>query len=350
MSLPVFIIILATIIFTVLGWGFVTLPKERWQMVAALPMKKCGQGEWKGLNLTWYGLLSANAYTFGVAIAIVLAASAQVPIPALVLITILLLGITIPASKIIAGIVEKKNGTLTVGGAVFAGAVAAPWLIALVNQTLGDTYGFYVPVAVMMACVSIAYTIGESLGRLACLSFGCCYGKPLSQCSPRTRKIFSRFNVVFTGKTKKVAYASGLDGEKMIPIQMITAVIYAVSGLVGVWLFLEGMAGLALIETMLVTQVWRVVSEFYRADYRGDRTFSMYQIMALVAIAYIALMLVIFPETRTAAISLDKGLGALWSAGMILFLQGVWVLSFLHAGRSSVTDSTIAFQVVEDNI
>ncbi|HCY84023.1 MAG TPA: prolipoprotein diacylglyceryl transferase, partial [Desulfobacteraceae bacterium] len=47
---------------------------------------------------------------------------------------------------------------------------------------------------------------------------------------------------------------------------------------------------------------------------------------------------------------LDTGLNALWSPGMILFLQGVWILSFLHAGRSSVTDSTIFFQVVEENI
>ena len=76
----------------------------------------------------------------------------------------------------------------------------------------------------------------------------------------------------------------------------------------------------------------------------------MYQIMALAAIVYIALMLVVFPETRAPAISLEAGLDALWSPGMILFVQGIWILSFLHAGRSSVTDSRIAFHVVEENI
>lgn len=350
MSPLFFIIGLAVVMFSILGWGFSTLPKERWQMVAALPVKKCGQGQWKGMNLTWYGLLSANAYTLGVVMAVILAASAHVPVSALVLITFLVLVVTIPASRIIAGIVEKKQATLTVGGAVFAGAVTAPWIITLVNQTLGVAHGFYVPVAVMMACVSIGYTFGEALGRLACLSFGCCYGKPLCQCSPATRRIFSRFNVVFTGKTKKVSYASGMDGEKMIPIQMITAVIYTVSGLVGTWLFLNGMAGAALIETLVVTQVWRVVSEFFRADFRGDRKFSMYQIMALAAVAYTGVILVVFPETNAAGINLDAGINALWTPGMILFIQAVWVLSFLHSGRSSVTGSRIAFHVVEDNI
>lgn len=350
MSSFLFVVILAVAVFAVLGWGFTTLPKERWQMVAALPVKKCGREEWQGLNLTWYGLLSANAYTFGVAMAVVLAAAAQIPVPALLLITLLLLGVTVPASKIIAGIVEKKQGTLTVGGAVFAGALTAPWLILLVNQTLGAAYGIDVPVVPMMACIVIGYTFGESLGRLACLSFGCCYGKPLCQCSPSTQKLFSRFNVVFTGKTKKVAYASGMEGEKMIPIQMITALIYAVSGLSGTWLFLKGLPGAALIETLVVTQGWRVVSEFYRADYRGEKKFSMYQMMALAAIAYIALGLAFFPETRTLAVHLEKGLFVLWTPGMLLFLQGVWVVSFLHAGRSSVTGSRIAFHVVEDKI
>ncbi len=54
-----------------------------------------------------------------------------------------------------------------------------------------------------MAVLSIGYTFGESLGRLACLSFGCCYGKPLSQCSEQIRNLFEHFNVVFTGETKK---------------------------------------------------------------------------------------------------------------------------------------------------
>ncbi|MDQ1270398.1 MAG: hypothetical protein QG618_1708 [Thermodesulfobacteriota bacterium] len=347
---PIFFVVgLGLLIGVVLSWGFKTLPKEKWQMVAAFPLEKLDQGQWRGMNLTWYGLLSANAYTFGVIMAVILAASAGMPIFVLVLVTVLLLAVTIPASKIVARIVEKKKSTLTIGGAVFAGVVTAPWIIMLVNATLGTALNFHLPVAVMMACLSIGYTFGESLGRLACLSFGCCYGKPLSQCTGHARKLFEHFNVVFTGETKKVAYASGLAGEKMIPIQIITAVIYAISGLVGTLLFLRGFAGTALVETLVVTQVWRVVSEFFRADFRGERKFSVYQIMALAAIAYTIGVLAFFPDPEV-AVSLDKGFKALWHPGMILFFQGVWVVSFLHSGRSTVTASKISFHVVKDNI
>jgi hypothetical protein len=232
---------------------------------------------------------------------------------------------------------------------VFAGVVTAPWIIMLVNATLGSIFKFHVPVAVMMAVLSIGYTFGESLGRLACLSFGCCYGKPLRQCSDQIRNLFERFNVVFTGETKKVAYASGLDGEALVPIQIITAVIYAISGLVGTLLFLQGFAGTALVETLVVTQVWRVVSEFFRADFRGQRKFSMYQIMALAAIVYTIVLLGFFPDPGV-VVSLDKGFKALWHPGMILFFQAVWIVSFLHSGLSTVTASKISFHVVKDNI
>ncbi|WP_321491822.1 prolipoprotein diacylglyceryl transferase family protein [uncultured Desulfobacter sp.] len=349
MAAVFFVVALALLMGIVLKWGFKTLPQEKWQMVAAFPLEKLDQGQWRGLNLTWYGLLSANAYTFGVIMVVILAASAGVPISVLVLLTVLMLAVTIPSSKIIARIVEKKKGTLTVGGAVFAGVITAPWIIMLLNATLGTAFNFHVPVAVMMAVLSIGYTFGESLGRLACLSFGCCYGKPLSQCSEYTRKMFENFNVVFTGDTKKAAYASNLAGEALIPIQIITAVIYAVSGLAGTLLFLKGFAGTALVETLVVTQVWRVVSEFFRADFRGERKFSMYQIMALSAIVYTIALLAFFPDPEV-VVSLDKGFKALWHPGMILFFQGVWVISFLHAGRSSVTASKICFHVVKENI
>lgn len=333
----------------VLGWGFRNLPKEKWQMVAAVPLKKRDHSCWQGLNLTWYGLLSANAYAFSVIVLIILAVSAGIPLTALVILTVLFLAITIPSSRIVAKMVEKKPATLTVGGAVFVGTVTAPWLILLVNQTLGRTMGFSISVSVILAAICVAYTYGESLGRLACLSFGCCYGKPLKECSPFTRRLFSRFYIVFTGRTKKIAYASGLEGERMIPIQMITSVIYGISALAGNWLFLEGYVRAAWMETLFVTQIWRVVSEFFRADFRGELTFSMYQIMALATIVYTSAVVWLFPQ---GALSMDLGMGlrAVWNPFVLVFVQIVWVIAFLHSGRSSVTDSRIFFDVVRDKI
>ena len=61
-------------------WGFRVLPKENWQIMAVLPRQKTEHGKWKGLNLTYYGFLSANAYTFAVIIFIILTAAAGIPL------------------------------------------------------------------------------------------------------------------------------------------------------------------------------------------------------------------------------------------------------------------------------
>ena len=75
---------------------------------------------------------------------------------------------------------------------------------------------------------------------MACLSFGCCYGKPLREASPRLARLFGRYHAVFHGETKKAAYASGLAEEPLIPVQAITSVVLALAGLVGLALFLAG--------------------------------------------------------------------------------------------------------------
>ncbi len=344
-----FVLGLGIFMVLVLGWGFKHLPGEEWQMAAAVPLRKNGNGSWQGLNLTWYGLLSAAACAFSVAVLLILAGGAGIPMSALLILTVLLLAVTIPASKIVARIVEKKQATLTVGGAVFVGTITGPFIILLVNQTAGRLMGFYVDVFVMLAAVSIAYAYGESLGRLACLSFGCCYGKPLKECAPFTRRLFSKWYVVFTGKTKKIAYASGLDGEKMIPIQMMTSMVYGVSALLGTWLYLEGFIRAAFLETLIITQAWRVISEFFRADFRGELKFSMYQYMALGAIAYSCALAVLLP-LGLVTMDLGTGIKSIWDPGILLFIQLVWLAGVWHSGRSTVTDAEIRFNVVRDKI
>lgn len=357
MDTYLFLGVIGVLITLSLVWGFRTLPRERWQIMAVLPKQKDTHGKWKGLNLTYYGLLSANAYTFAVVIFVILSASVRIPISGLCVLILLLLGVCLPASRLVARIVEKKSGTLTVGGAVFVGTVAAPWLVFLVNQTLGKTLDFDISPIVLLAAISIAYAFGEGLGRLACISFGCCYGKPLNQCHPLVRKLFANFYLVFTGRTKKIAYASGFDGEKVLPIQIMTATLYSVSGLLGVGLYLNGFYSAALLETLIVTQIWRFSSEFFRADFRGDFRgyfrITPYQIMALLTVAYAAGVVLLAPGAPpgvTLLPSLASGMDAIWTPWMILFIQFIWIASFLHTGRSSVTGSHITFHVEESRI
>jgi len=314
-----------------------------------LPRQKTEHGKWKGLNLTYYGFLSANAYTFAVIIFIILTAAAGIPLIGLCLLVTGLLLVCIPSSKIIARMVEKKPGTLTVGGAVFTGTLLAPLLVLLVNRLLGEAMGVSVSPIIFLSAASIAYTFGEGLGRLACVSFGCCYGKPVHQCSPFVQRLFSGFYLVFSGKTKKIAYASGLDGERVIPIQIITAVLYSMTGITGTLFFLQGHYVAALMVSLIVTQVWRFVSEFFRADFRGSLKVTPYQMMALGTILCAAGMVVLFPIPAFSPV-LARGLGALWNPWVILLVEAIWFLAFFHTGKSVVTGAEVSFHVVETKI
>ena len=330
-------------------WGFRVLPKENWQIMAVLPKEKTQQGKWRGLNLTYYGFLSANAYTFAVVIFIILTAAAGIPLMGLCLLVTGLLIACIPSSKIIARIVEKKPGTLTVGGAVFTGTLLAPFLVLLVNHLLGNTMGVRISPIIFLSAASVAYTFGEGLGRLACVSFGCCYGKPVHQCSPFVQWLFSGFYLIFSGKTKKIAYASGLDGERVIPIQIITAILYSITGVTVTLFFLQGHYVAALMVSLIVTQVWRFVSEFFRADFRGTLKVTPYQMMALGTILYAVGMVALFPIPTFPPV-LARGLGTLWNPWIILLVEFVWFIAFFHTGRSVVTGAEVSFHVVETKI
>lgn len=344
-----FISVIAILIFIAIFWGFKTLPREKWQIMAVLPRGKNLHGKWNGLNLTYYGLLSANAYTFATIMFFILGASADIPISSLCILILAILGVCMPASKIIARIVEKKSGTLTVGGAVFTGILITPWLVHLANLTLGRLYEFNINATIFISAVCVSYAYGEGLGRLACISFGCCYGKPLNQCSSLVQRLFSSFNLVFSGKTKKIAYASDLEGEKVIPVQIITAILYSVAGLLGTCLFLNGYFVSALMESLLVTQIWRFVSEFFRADFRGTLKITPYQLMSLGAVIYALGVVFLFPAPE-AFPRLQYGLDALWNPWMFFLIEFIWLMAFLHTGRSSVTGAQVSFHVNESKI
>jgi hypothetical protein len=342
-----FILSLGGILFFLFRWGFKSLPAENWQILASLPREKQENGVWKGLNLTYYGFFNATALGLAVAIWVILLGALGVSLlkTAVIGIPLVLLGFL--ASRLIARWVEKKRFTSTIGGASFVIILVSPAIV-----TLGDHILPNPPVYAMtvLAAISIAYALGEGVGRLACISFGCCYGKPLAESHPLLQKVFCRWNFIFSGETKKIAYAHGLDGRKVIPIQGVTALLYSAVSLSAILLFLKGWFSAAFLLSLSVTQVWRVLSEFFRADYRGGGSISAYQVMAFLSIAYGFLLAVILPPPPVQSMDLWSGMHSLFSPGMILFLQALWVAAFLFTGRSMVTASTITFHVVKDRV
>lgn len=347
-----FVLLFAFVYALILNWACRALPGERWQIFASLPIRKNDDGQWKGLNITFYGLIVASGYTIGTAVVLIMLGSTGVSPGDALLLLAPLFSISAPAARWVAGVVEKKPQTLTVGGAVFVGLLAAPWLTLAVRGALGGTLsGDGLQVLPVAAALCAGYAFGEGLGRMACISFGCCYGKPLEECGPFFRRLFSGRGFVFSGPTKKISYESGLDGRPVAPIQAVTSALCVGAGLVGLYLFLTGRPAASFLVTLTVTQAWRVLSEFFRADYRGGGKFSAYQYMALIAIGYGLVMVFLFPvEAGGLRPELAAGLKALWSPWVLIGLEMVWLTVLYLVGRSKVTGSLIRFHILENQV
>jgi hypothetical protein len=345
-----FITAIALLITFLFQRSFKSLPKEKWQIIGAIPKKKIDDNTWLGVNLTYYGFFNANAYGFATALIFVLLGALEIPLVVIFSIVIAIFAFCMPASKIVARIVEKKPSTFSVGGAFFVGIIIIPWVVWLIRETLGKQMGVDVQISIVLAAVSIAYAFGEGIGRLACISFGCCYGKPLSDVSPIFQKLFKKKNFIFCGKTKKIAYAHGYDNQKVLPIQAVTAIIFTASGLLGLYFFLNRNFVATFFITVLITQSWRFSSEFFRADYRGERKISAYQIMGICSIPYAAFIAVFFPTIPSQSPNILKGLQAFWNPGVILFLESLWLVTFLFTGKSEVTGATMSFHVIKEKV
>lgn len=344
-----FVFVLGFFLAHFLKWGFTHLPGEGWQMLAVVPRRKNGQNVWQGTNLTYYGFFIATSQLLAILLFIVLLAAMYGSIYGGLLIVLIILSCCIPAARLIAMIVEKKRHTFTIGGASFLGILLAPWVVMGVEKLLVDQ-GSFLPIIPVLAAMSIAYTLGEGLGRLGCISFGCCYGKPVKACHPLLQRLFANKNFVFHGDTKKVAYEGQLLGERLIPIQAITCVVYTCGALAGAFLFLFGCFTEALLLTIVLTQLWRIFSETLRADFRGFGKISAYQKMGMVSVLYMLAVTVFIPASNYIDPEIVNGIDKLWNPTLILALQLLWLVSFLVFGRSTVTTANVSFDLVRKHI
>jgi prolipoprotein diacylglyceryltransferase len=329
-------------------WAFRVLPHERWQFMASVPRRKGSDGQWVGTNLTYYGVFLATGVALAVAVVVVLMGALSIPLALVGMVSAILLACCVPAAKLVARTVEAQANTFTIGGAAFTGMLLAPWTVWLTDRVVGHALGVHIPILPVLAVLAIAYAFGESIGRLACISFGCCYGKPLSKMSRGLTKLFGTHHFAFSGATKKAAYEGGLEMVPVIPIQAVTAILFVCVGLVGLLLFLHGHMLAAFLATWVSTQTWRVVSEFFRADYRGKDGFSVYQVLAVGGAVYGIAAALVLPHETVGRPDLVGGLRALWNPAAILAIQAVWLVIFLYTGRSAVTTSTVVFSLSHD--
>jgi hypothetical protein len=349
-SSEAFVLSLALFLGSLVAWAFKRLPDERWQFLASVPIMKDANGRWHGLNFTYYGLLTANALVFGVALLIVLLGALHIATTVTLALILAVLLFCLPAARWVAKLVEGKTCTFTVAGAFFVGIFVTPAVLYAFNLVSPGIGLRPVPIVPVLAAVMIAYTFGEGLGRLACISFGCCYGVSLSEAHPILQKLLGHRYFVFSGKMKKISYASGMEGMQVIPIQAMTSLVNILAGLAATFLFLKGNFGVAFMVTITLTQGWRTISETLRADYRGKGRVSAYQIMGILAIALALVPLHLLPAEHVIAPDLSEGIQAAWRPAVVLFLQGLWVIVFVLFGKSMVTGAEISFHLHHDRI
>ncbi len=345
-----FVLSLGLFLSGMVSWAFKRLPDERWQFLASVPMMKDTSGRWHGLNFTYYGLLTANALVFGVALMIILFSALQVPIIITFAVIFSVLAVCLPAARWVAMLVEGKQCTFTIAGAFFVGIFVAPFVLYFLNSSLLWAGYPAVPIVPALAAIMIAYAFSEGLGRLACISFGCCYGVAVLDAHPFLRRMFDRWHFVFSGNMKKISYASGLEGKQVVPIQAITCLLYNGVGLAATLMFLHGNYAPAFLSSMAVTQGWRALSEILRADYRGDGKITTYQVMGILAIAFAAAIVTVIPTERGGAPDLSAGIEAIWRPEVLLLLQALWTIVFIMFGKSMVTGAQISFHLREDRI
>ena len=344
-----FVLLLALLLAPPFVWAFRTLPRERWQIMASVPVSRSASGRWVGVNFTYYGLLIASAFLLGLATYLLLLSSVGISLGVALGAAALIFVCSLPAARGVAWLVEGKRTTLTVSGGSFVALLVSPiaiWLAVWAVGRHGESMGeVLIP---MMAALSVAAVLGEGTGRLACISFGCCYGRPLKDFSPWTQRLFKRFSVSFAGATKKISYASGMEGIEVFPIQALTVVVSTLIGLTGIYLFLEGHFVSALLLSVVGSQVWRIYSETLRADDRGPGNFTFYQQFSVVGILFTCALAFLYPVTNEVRPDLFLGLRGLWDPVVILFAQLLGTVVFVYCGKSMVTASVISLHVVDD--
>jgi hypothetical protein len=338
-SVVLFLAVWGMILAAAFSIFFRILPNEKWQFIASIPVVKNKNGIFESVNLTWYGFFTSSSIVYSVLIFTVLALSGGAEILQIAVFVGAILAVAVPSAKIIAAMVEKRSGTITIGGAAFVAIIVAPFLTVLLPY-----FGDGRPVSgLMLSSISTAYAAGEGFGRLACLSFGCCYGKRLDSCSRIAQMLFSKFNFRFYGGLKKASYENCLEGVRLLPVQGITAILLSVTALASAALIFSGHYKAAFLLSACATFGWRFLSEFLRSDDRGGLKISAYQIMSIAAVFYCVAVSFFLRFGGNGGTNLKTVVPVITDFRFVISMQMLWISGFLYTGISSVTKSHIEF-------
>ncbi len=328
----------------VFRWGFRNLPGEGWQVALAVPARtSSAEGRfWSAINFTFYGVIAAIAYALACLVFLFLIGATAQPMFAAIFFAGTLLTVAIPASKWVNRLVEGIPGH-TIGGAVFAVMLSVIPAITLTGWVVRGLGAQSFSPLILIAATSVAYVLGEAIGRLACLSFGCCYGKPIDDCTMLQRALYSRLTETYRGQFKKISYASGLANRPVVAVQSIGCCILFGLFLAALWAFWKGSYAASIVIAIAGSQLWRAYSELLRADFRGRAGFTIYQGMALfgASLSFVFASLYADANIVSASASAIRGWDAVLRVEFLIGCQTLALLIMFYMGRSSVTSSRI---------
>jgi hypothetical protein len=345
----IFLCSLALFLTVLLFWSIRTLPRDGWQFLCATPSHRVEDGSWQGTNYTFYGVYVAGSSALAAALFLVLNRAAGHSLLGTAATILIVFALAAPAARWIARVVEGKKHTFTIGGASFTGLLILPGAVWLVNRLLPPDAG-HLSLLPLAAAMGVSYALGEGLGRLACISFGCCFGRPLQDLPPLARRFLAPFAMIYHDDTRKACYEGHLAGVPLVPIPAITACLYCLCAVAGTALFLAGWWKTAFLGCLVFSQAWRFLSELLRADFRGSMTITPYQIMALLGIVYATVISFLADPAAATVCDIRAGVALFRQSGVLLFLQGLWLALFLYMGRSTVTGSILHFHIRRERV
>lgn len=317
-------------------WGLKNLSRDEFQFFCAIPYKKIEENTYEGTNITFYGIISALSCSASVFLFLVLIKFIDFPLKLayFILITIFLTGLY--ASRTLAYIIEKRKDTLTIGGATFVSGIISVPLIYFFIKSFNINETYFLPV---LTALTTSYTFGEGLGRLACISFGCCYGKPAER-YPKLPKILK---IKFFSETKKAVYDSNYKNLELINIQGIVVCLFTILAILSVILIMLEKFKIALLISFTMPAIVRFFSEFFRDDNRGiNYKLSTYQFFSLILVIYSLIFLYIFKPLET-KIYIKSTI--FFSNTELIILTALFFTTLIHSGVSKVTASKISFNL-----
>ena len=165
------------------------------------------------------------------------------------------------------------------------------------------------PVLEVLDCMALSGAMGHAIGRIGCLTYGCCHGAPTD----------SPFAVTYTHPESKAVWFSGIGGVPVHPTPLYSAAGNLLLVLAMDALFTTPRAGVFVATYLMAAAVGRLAIEFLRGEPALKRLgLTSYQWITLAQFCCGLLLLLVTGPARP----LQLGLGE----ALLLALPRAWQL------------------------